>query len=159
MAKSSNNRLRTVATFASAAFKGVDEADDKPRFRGTVGDDVAIWLMLELEHKAVDVTPGLNQADFGWHFTIRTENREHVVLVCLHDMEGPTWRVSIERDITGLGAWFGGRRRSVRPRAAMSIHAVLSKSDKVRSVRWHHEHDLKAGNGQKGGLEPLPSPG
>ena len=159
MAKSKDNSLRTIVTFTCPAFKCIDEADDKPRFRGTFGDDLAVWLMLELETNGVDVVPGLNQADAGWYFTIRFGGKPHIVLARLRDTIGPVWQVSIERDVHGAAALFGGRRRGVRNSAASILHLVLSKSDKVANVRWHHERDINAGQEQKATLEPLPGLG
>jgi hypothetical protein len=158
MAKSNKISLRTVVTFTSVAFKTVDE-EDKPQFRGTFGDDAALWLMLELETDGVDVVPGLHQADVGWCFRFRMNGRQYLLSVCLSDPLGPVWQAIVERDIEGMGAWFGGRRRGVRPEAVAAVHSVLAGSEKVASLWWYVEQDLKAGREGKGSSDPMSLPG
>ena len=147
-------RIRTTATFTSGSFKTAD-LEEKPRFRGAYGDDTAIWLMLELEMRGVDVEPGIVQADVGWYFTCRISGREYVMRVCLSDPAGSVWQVSVERNVTGVAALFGGRKRAVRGEAVQSLHLALAGSDKVRGVWWHLEQDIKAGRDGKGISQPI----
>lgn len=155
MAKSRKSKLRTVATFTSPAFKTVD-FEDKPRFRGTYGDDVVLWLMMEMGNDGVEIIPGINQSDDGWYFVFLIGGRRYIAAVCLFDPGRGLWQVTLERDISGLGAWFGGRRRGVRLPVALALHRVLQRSDKVTAVWWYIERDIRAGHEGKGSNEPLP---
>jgi hypothetical protein len=147
------SKLRTIVTFSSASFKAVD-VENKPRFRGTFGDDLAIWLMLEMEANGVDVSPGLNQGAAGWNFVFHIDGRAYAATVLLHNPIGPVWLITLERDVEGALAWLGGRRRGVRPEAAAAVHSVLSASDKAASVWWYSEQDLRAGREGKGSPAP-----
>ena len=146
---------RTVVTFTSAAFKTVDESVDKPRFRGSHGDDVALWLMREMQNDGIDVVPGLDKADVGWYYAFRMAGRRYVAVINLLDPTRSLWQVTLERDIAGLSAWLGGRRRGVKPAVSKALHAVLARSFKVKQVWWYTERDLKAGNEGKGSPEPM----
>ena len=156
MPKSKKSKLRTIATFTSVAFKTVD-FEDKPRFRGTFGDDVVLWLMMEMGNDGVDIVPGINQSDDGWYFVFHIGGRRYIAQVCLADPGRGLWQVTLERDITGLGSWFGGRRRGVRLPAANALHYVLQRSDKITAVWWYTERDIRAGHEGKGASEPLPT--
>lgn len=156
MAKGIKSGLRTVVTFTSSTFKTVD-IEDKQRFRGTFGDDVAIWLMMEMQSDGVDVVAGLHQADAGWFYAFRVEGKRHLASINLYDSARFMWQVTVERDVTGPLAWLGGRRRGVRARASQAMHRILDRSGKAANIWWYLPRDLKPGSEGKGSAVPLPS--
>ena len=158
MPKSKNSALRTTVTFTSSAFKTTD-TEDKPRFRGTYGDDVAIWLMMEMDSAGIEILPGLNQSDDGWTYTFVIGTRTYLAGINLLDVSRGMWRVTLEWDVTGSKSWFGGRRRGVRPAVALILDTLLKRSDKAANVWWHADREIKPANEGKGSRDPIPTAG
>ena len=158
MPKSKKFGLRTVVTFTSSSFLTAD-MEGKPRFRGTYGDDVAIWLMLEMGLDGIDIVPGLNQSDDGWFYVFRIGGRRYIAWIKLYDQSRLLWQVALECDASGPAAWFGGRRRGVRPPVAQALHTVLLRSDKATNISWYVERDIRAGNEGKGSPGPMATTG
>lgn len=106
---------------------------------GCYGDDLAGWLIKELDSAGIQTTSEPKQEDFGWYFTFVVNEIEHCVVVGfqLNDIEvGDCWIGWIERNVGFLTATFGGRHRGILPEAIDIIDSILSSTSEINELRW-----------------------
>jgi hypothetical protein len=144
--------MKTVVTFRSDAFN-TTEPQEYFINPGCFGDDVAKWLMGQLDAQGVKITGEPSQEDFGWYFTFRVENVKHAFVLGLrHD--DATWIGWVERHRGLMGSMILGRKRGIRPAALRAVHVVLSGSPQIHDVRWHDQVDFDAGREDMASPEP-----
>jgi len=148
--------MRTLVTFKSAAFN-TSEARDYFINPGCFGDDVAKWIMQELQKRGFQAMGEPGQEDFGWYFTFRAGGREHDFVIGFRPGDGSAegdWIGWLERRRGFVGSLLGGRKRGIEPAAVRAIHAVLSSSPQIREVRWHVQSHFDSGREELGSTEP-----
>lgn len=148
--------MRTVVTFESTAF---NTSESKPHFinPGCYGDDLARWLMAQLQAVGISTDAEPGQEDFGWYFTFRPGRVVHQLVLGFRPEERNdlgTWIGWLERDAGLLGSLLGARNRGIEPAALQAIHDVLSGSDKITAIRWHEKSAFDAGNEDAGRSQP-----
>ncbi len=139
---------RTLVTFQSGAFNTTER---RPYFinDGCYGDDVARWIIGELNARGVPTDPEPAQEDFGWYLTYRPGKVQHQFVLGYRPggkQHPAVWLGFVERNVGLLGSLFGGRTRGIEPKALQVIHDVLSEAQVVSRVRWHRKADFDAGN-------------
>lgn len=142
--------FRTCVTFRCTGFNTTEEHDYfiNP---GNFGDDLALWLMDQLEKRGFSVDrndegkPG--QEDFGWYLGFGAAGVPHTVLLASYDTEKQSWWAQIERDAGFIASFLGGRNRGIRPEAPQALHDVLSSSPQVSEIRWQHKKTFEPGSG------------
>lgn len=142
---------RTFVTFRSAAFNTTRQ---EAYFINpdNYGDDLARWMMRELQSRGVEAGDDPGQEDHGWYFTFRSGGVEYDLVVGSRDQD--EWLGWIERRVGFVASLLGGRTRGIEVEAALEIDAVLSASEKIRDVRWHFEGDFMAGREDLGQEKP-----
>ena len=148
--------MRTVVTFRTTAF---NTSERRPYFvnDGCFGDDVAQWLITELQSHGVETDAEPAQEDFGWYFSFRPATTEHQFIIGYRpgaDEEPGTWIGWVERKASLIGSLLGARGRGIEPTALRAIHDVLASDRRVSSVRWHRKTDFDATNENAGASEP-----
>jgi hypothetical protein len=148
--------MRTVVTFRSTAFNTLES---RPYFAndGCFGDDVARWLIAELQSHGVATDSEPDQEDFGWYFGFRPGDTEHQFIIGYRpgaDEEPGTWIGWVERKASLIGSLLGARGRGIEPTALRAIHDVLASDRRVSSVRWHRRTDFDAANESASASEP-----
>jgi hypothetical protein len=148
--------MRTVVTFRSTAF---NTSERRPYFvnDGCFGDDVARWLITELQSHGVATDSEPDQEDFGWYFSFRHGDTEHQFIIGYRPGSGEepgTWIGWVERRAGLIGSLLGARRRGIEPTALRAIHDVLASDRRVSSVRWHRKADFDATNENASASEP-----
>lgn len=106
---------------------------------GCYGDDLAAWLIRELENAGIKTTSKPKQEDFGWFFNFMVKDIEHCVVVGFqpNDIEaGDCWIGWIERNAGFISALFGGRHRGILPEAIEIIDSILSSRSEIRQLKW-----------------------
>ena len=145
-----------MVTFKSSAFNTSEPRDDfiNP---GCFGDDLARWLIDELQKRGVETIGEPEQEDFGWYITFRVGGIDHDLTIGFRpddpDTEG-VWMVQLERKRGFLASLLGGRHRGIQHAAADAIHKVLSEASCIRDLRWHFPSDFNKGVEETGSLEP-----
>jgi hypothetical protein len=139
--------MRTVVTFRSIAFNTTER---KPYFinDGCFGDDLASWLIGELQRRGVTTDERPGQEDFGWHVDFQSSAAGSTLVLGFrpeNDQSGGTWVGWVERSRGFLASVFGGRNRNVDPRAAELVHSILSSSSQISDIRWHDRRDFDKG--------------
>jgi hypothetical protein len=143
---------RSVVTFESTAF---NMAEPKDYFINPCcfGDDVAKWLIGELQKQGVETDKKPGQEDFGWYLNFRVKGTEHTFVIGHRpngDSEAGTWIGWLERSRGFIGSLLGGRKRGIQSSAVEAIHGILSSSPLIRDVRWHYQRDFDKGNHERG---------
>lgn len=113
---------------------------------GCYGDDVARWLILQLEGMTVDRDLEPEQEDFGWFFEYRLAGRSYCFVVTYRpdSAESGTWIGGVE---AGGGIWCRIRDRNrIDLSASRVIHEALSASTDITSVRWHLKREFDRGS-------------
>ena len=108
--------MRTVVTFRSTAF---NTSESRPYFvnDGCFGDDLARWLITELQSHGVATDSEPDQEDFGWYFGFRPGGTEHQFIIGYRPGSGEesgTWIGWVERRAGLVGSLLGARRRGIR---------------------------------------------
>lgn len=147
---------RTVVTFQSGAF---NTSERRAHFinDGCYGDDVARWIIGELQARGVPADPEPGQEDFGWYLTYRPSTAEHQFILGYRpgDERNPSvWWGLIERNAGLVGSLFGARTRGIETAALAVIHDILSSAEFVSRVRWHRKADFDAGNDATASTRP-----
>jgi hypothetical protein len=148
--------MRTIVTFRSTTF---NTSERRPYFinDGCFGDDVARWLITELQSHGVATDSEPDQEDFGWYFSFRPGDTEHQFIIGYRPGSGEepgTWIGWVERRAGLIGSLLGARRRGIEPTALRAIHDVLASNRRVSSVRWHRKTDFDATNESASASEP-----
>lgn len=142
-----DSEIKTVFTFESTAF---NMAEPKEYFinPSCFGDDVAMWLIGELQKQGLitDEKPG--QEDFGWYLNFEVTGTAHTLVIGHRptgETEAGTWIGWLERRRGFLGSLVGGRDRGIQPAAVEAIERILSNPSLIRDVRWQFRRDLDKG--------------
>jgi hypothetical protein len=141
--------MRTLVTFKSSAF---NTTDSKDYFINPLcfGDDVAKWLISELQAKGIETDKEPRQEDFGWHFDFTLPKGRHCLVIGFQpeDNNGQgNWICWLERSHGLIGLIFKGREHGISPKSVETIHQILSSSqDKIKNVRWHIPNDFDKKN-------------
>ena len=150
------SKIRTVVTFASAAF---NTTEPKNYFINDCcfGDDVAVWLIQELRKDGMETDEKPGQEDFGWYLNFEAGGIGHTFVIGRRpdDEREGAWIGWLERRRGFIGSILGGRKRGIQASAAEAIHQVLSRSPVIREVRWHFQRDFDAGREERGASSPL----
>ena len=113
------------------------------------GDDVAKWLIRELQKVGVksDETPG--QEDFGWYLNFEVSGICHSFVLGHRpdneEDEAGIWIGWIERR-GFMRSLLGRCTKDIQLSAAEAIHRILSSSSLVQDVRWHLPADFDKGH-------------
>jgi len=139
--------MKTVAVFESQAF---NQTEPKESFINPCcfGDDLALWLMGELEQHGVDVSDEPGQEDFGWYFEFTTGGEKYC-LVISSDGEGE-WALVVERACGLFASLLGGRHRNVGRSGLDAIGEVLANSDRIENLRWLAWEEFRKGDALAG---------
>jgi len=137
------NERRSAFAFKSNVFNTSVEKDYflNP---GCFGDDVARWLISQLQASGYAAEERLGQEDFGWFFSFEAARTKHDVVIGYRpdaDHREGEWLCWIERKAGLVGSMLGTRKR-VEPEAILAVHQILSSSPSISSVRQCFEHDL-----------------
>ncbi len=120
-------------------YFNITEPQDYFINQGCYGDDLAAWLIRELDGAGIKTTSKPKQEDFGWFFTFVVNDIEHCVVVGFqpNDIEiGDCWVGWIERDVGFLTAFFGGRHRGILPEAVKIIDSILRSTSEINELKW-----------------------
>jgi hypothetical protein len=138
----------TVVTFQSGGFNTTERRSYFIN-DGCYGDDVARWIIGELNARGIPAEPEPGQEDFGWYLTYRPGKVPHQ-LVLAHrpgdDKNPSVWVGWIEREVGLFASLFGARHRGIERVAVQVIHDVLAGASSVSKIRWHRKSDFDAGN-------------
>jgi hypothetical protein len=148
--------MRTLVTFKSSAFN-TSEPKDYFINDGCFGDDIAKWLIRELQKLGFQPIDEPGQEDFCWYFTFRVGNTEHAFLIGFRPGDANTdgiWIGWLERKRSFIGSVLGGRKRGTHPAAAHAIHVILSASPQIQDVRWHVQATFERDHEESGSPEP-----
>ena len=148
--------MRTLVTFQSSAFNTTDR---RPYFinEGCYGDDLARWLISQLQAKGITTESEPGQEDFGWYLTFRVAQAEHQFVISHRPetgLEPGTWIGWVERNAGLLSSILGGRGRGVETGALQAIHNVLASAKQVSGLRWHEKSEFEKGNEAAGSPQP-----
>ena len=130
---------RTLVTFQSDAFN-TSEPKDYFINECCFGDDLAIWMISELQHRQCETDAAPRQEDFGWYFNFKVSGIRHSFLISYRadTDESGTWIGWVERNI------FLFRRSGILPEATQAIHEALSNAPQIKNIRWHFQDDFDA---------------
>ncbi len=108
-----NTLTKTVVTFKSTAF---NFSEPKEYFINACcfGDDVAKWLMKQLNEKGFQTAKAPGQEDFGWYFIFQAGGIEHCFVIGHRpgdNSEKGVWIGWLERHRGLIASLFGGRKR------------------------------------------------
>lgn len=144
------NEPRTCVTFRSSAFNTTESKDEyiNPE---NYGDDLAKWVMRELQIRGVEVDAELGQEDYGWYFGFRSGGSKYHFIVGWRDDDWVGW---VERDAGFLPSLFGARTKDIQTDAPQIIHSVLSESTLIDNLRWHFSKDFQSGDEEKSAKAP-----
>ncbi|MGI4787283.1 MAG: hypothetical protein ACRYFS_00385 [Janthinobacterium lividum] len=120
------------------------------------GDDLAEYLIRELQAQRVEVNADIGQEDHGWYFSFRCAGKYYNLIVGHQDGEDENWLGWLENDVGFLPSLFGGRSRKIQPQAAQLVHRMLISSPRIKNVRWHFKKDYESGNELFAAEEPTP---
>jgi hypothetical protein len=149
--------VRRFVSFSSDAFN-TSEPKDYFINPNCFGDDVARWLMRELNDRGIRTVDQPGQEDFGWYFTFWVGGRAYDFVVGYRPGEDSgegAWLGWVERKTGLVASILGARRRGIEPAAVEAVHEALSNHSEVGDVRWHYEDDFEAGREEKGAVAPV----
>ena len=147
---------RTVVTFQSGVFNTTER---RPYVINDAcyGDDVARWIISELNLRGIPSDPEPGQEDFGWYVTYRPGQAEHQLVLGYRpgdDKDPAVWLGWVERNAGTLASLLGARRRGIEPVAVEVIHDILSRGEFISRVRWYRKSDFDAGNEANASTQP-----
>ena len=132
--------MRTLVTFKSDVFN-TSEPKDYFINPGCFGDDLANWLMNELQKHSIEIVVGPQQEDFGWYFTFRVSKTAYDFIISFRSGDPIAvgdWIGHLERKWGFIGSMLGWRNRGIQRNATYEIHRILSESPCIRDVHWHY---------------------
>lgn len=120
-------QTQKYVTFRSSGFNATEE---KEYFLNpnNFSDDVAKWVIQELQAQGVEVDTELGQEDFGWYFTFRLCGKSYDFVLGHRDGEGEQWLGWYERSAGFFPSLFGARKKIIPLEVAQTTHAILSTS-------------------------------
>jgi hypothetical protein len=142
--------IRRNVIFQSTAFN-TTESKDYFINECCFGDDLARWLIEQLNARGIRTEPEPGQEDFGWWLTFRVGATDYDFVLGSRrgNNDKHEWMGWIERSRGFVGSLFGARKRGIKADAVEVIHAILSVSPKISDVRWFSNEDFnKEENGQ-----------
>jgi hypothetical protein len=149
--------VRRFVTFSSDAFN-TSEPKDYFINPNCFGDDVARWLMRELNDRGTRTVDQPGQEDFGWYFTFWVGSKAYDFVVGYRPGEGSgedAWIGWVERKAGLVASILGARRRGIEPAALEAVHDAMSNSPEIGGIRWHYEGDFEASREDRGTVTPL----
>jgi hypothetical protein len=150
--------VRTLVTFRSQAF---NVSEERPHFinPGTFGDDVAKWMIEELEDRGVEVGGEPGQEDFGWYVSFTVGGVAHWWVVGYRpgdpEQEGE-WISWVERSRGLLGFLLGRRARQPTLQGVRLVHETLAQSEQIREIHWHDAQQFQRGIEDQWRETPVP---
>jgi hypothetical protein len=145
--------MGTVVTFESAAFNTV-EAKEHCINPTCFGDDLAAWLMHQLQGMGVETDEEPDQEDFGWYFSLRVPEGEHCCVLSYRPGDPGCWVAWLETSRGLLASLSGVRHRRIASSASAAIHRALSGAPEVTGFRWHEKADFDRGHEDSAAGEP-----
>ena len=147
---------RTVVTFQSGAFNTTER---RPYFINDAcyGDDVARWIIGELNSRGIPADSEPGQEDFGWYVTYRPGKAEHQLVLGYRpgdDKDPAVWLGWVERNTGAPSSLLGARHRGIEPVALDVIHDILSRGESISKVRWYRKTEFDAGNEANASTRP-----
>jgi hypothetical protein len=110
------------------------------------GDDLAKWLMEELQARGIETGAEPGQEDFGWYFRYQLGEADYDLVIGYRpgeDGQAGDWICTIERGAGFLASIFGARKRDIPLEAAEAIHAVLSSAPQITGARWYTDDEMR----------------
>lgn len=148
--------IRSVLTFKSDDF---NTSVQKNYFinPGCYGDDLAKWIIGQLQERGfeTDATPG--QEDFGWYLNFNAGHKPFTLVLGYrpgNERRPGTWIGWLESKRGFAASFFGGRSRGLTPTAIEAIHGVLTSNPHIQDLRWHTRRDFDAGHEENGSSTP-----
>jgi hypothetical protein len=142
--------IRRNVIFQSEAFN-TSEPKDYFINECCFGDDLARWMIAQLQARGIHTEPEPGQEDFGWWLTFRVGDTDYDFILGSRRGENDEheWLGWIERSAGFFGSLLGARKRGIKPEAVEVIHSILSTSPEISNVRWFSSDDFeKEENGQ-----------
>ena len=130
--------MKTEFSFKSTAFN-CTEPKDYFINPGCFGDDLAGWMIGELNARGMKTMEAPGQEDFGWYFTFWVEGIEHCVVLGFQPNDASTgdqWLGWIERQVGFFLSITGGRKRGILPAAVGEINDILMSSKHISDLTW-----------------------
>jgi len=143
-------------TFKSDAFNTSVQKDYFIN-AGCYGDDLANWIISELQKRGIGTDHRPGQEDFGWYLDFKVSHNTFCLVVGYRpgdERESGTWIGWLERSRGLVGSILGGRERGITADAVEGIHEVLTSNPQIRQLRWHSRSDFDAGHEEHGALTP-----
>jgi hypothetical protein len=149
--------IRTVVTFNSQAF---NTAEQKSYFinAGCFGDDLAKWLIQELDKRGIKTDDEPGQEDFGWYLNFEIGGTASTFIVGYRPGDknnAGTWIGWLERNRGFISSLLGRRETDIDLAAAEILHEILSNAPAIQDVRWHWKQDFDRGREELGKQTPL----
>jgi hypothetical protein len=116
------------------------------------GDDLARWLIEQLNARGVPAGPEPAQEDFGWYLRYQVNQIDYDFVITFREGEGALsdWIGTIERRVGFWASILGGRKHGIQLDAADAIHTALTSSPLVTNVLWYTDEDCRTEqNGQE----------
>lgn len=125
---------KTYVTFKSSAF---NTTEPREYFINPIcfGDDLAKWLIQEMQRQGIAVDNDPGQEDFGWYISFQC-NGERYNFIIGYAEEDDEWTGWIERDIGLLPSLFGGRSKGVKPCAVEALNKILDSSPLIWNLQF-----------------------
>lgn len=147
----SSHPLRRNVMFKSGAFNTTEPKDHFIN-ECCFGDDLACWLITQLNTLGIETDSEPGQEDFGWYFTFQAGQGEYDLVIGFRpedDNGNGDWICTIERRTGLIASMLGARKRNIEPIAMETIHAVLSSASVIDNILWFTDEDLdREENGQ-----------
>jgi hypothetical protein len=152
----SQEPLKAVVTFRSTAF---NRSVPKSTFVNPecFGDDLAAWLISQLQARGLAVQEEPGAEDFGWYVRFHCDGKPYCVVVGYRPADGAglgDWVLWLERDAGFLGSLLGRRNHGIRHEATQLLHEILSGADEIQNLRWHTKRDFDAGREEHASVTP-----
>jgi hypothetical protein len=127
---------KTYVTFKSSAFNATEvrEYFINPC---CFGDDLAKWLIQEMQKQGIEVDKEPGQEDFGWYISFRCGGERYDFIIGCGEDEGE-WTGWLERGVGLLPSMLGGRKRGVKPDVVEAINRILA-SPIISDLQWHQD--------------------
>lgn len=127
---------KTYVTFKSSAFN-TTEVREYLINSCCFGDDLAKWLIQEMQRQGIEVDKEPGQEDFGWYISFRFEGEQYNFIVGYGEDEGE-WTGWLEQNVGLLPSLLGGRKKGVKPHAVEAINKLLA-SPIISDLQWHRD--------------------
>ncbi|MCX7049913.1 MAG: hypothetical protein NTX50_31080 [Candidatus Sumerlaeota bacterium] len=122
------------------------------------GDDLARWMMKELNARGIQTGEEPGQEDFGWYFEFQVGGVEYLFIIShrpgdddlppSEPLSSVDWMCVIERNAGLIASLFGACKRGITLEAVQAIHGVLS-SPTIYNIRWYLDKDYDSDGGGK----------